>query len=196
MTRTPRFGASAGPCERGGGGTHKISRFGHSAAAGSAVSSVPSACLRANRAAAPSGSGPPLTRAGRPRPQGVRARGSAADDDRQRRRRRIQRRMAQRSARRDSAPRSSAAPASTRTLKAAVQDAQNFQELAPAEPLGERLHLRGGDGPARKNGQTWGRIGRRKSPRIACTHPRMRVIHTPMHSGCTHISIPVCTTCP
>jgi hypothetical protein len=57
----PRVGASAGPCERGGGGTHSRLRFGQSTAAGSAASSVSPAHLRAHRAAAPGGSGPPRT---------------------------------------------------------------------------------------------------------------------------------------
>jgi hypothetical protein len=87
-----------GRCERGGGGTHISFRLGHSAAAGSAASSVLCASLRAHRAAAPGGSGPPLTRAGRPRAPAKRARGSAAADDRQRPRRRIQRRMVRPSA--------------------------------------------------------------------------------------------------
>jgi hypothetical protein len=73
--------------------------------------------------------------------------------------------------------------------------AQFVQELALADPLGERLHLRGGDVPAahrarvrprllRNNGQTRGRTGRshRKSPRIARTHTRMCVIDTPTRS--------------
>jgi hypothetical protein len=58
-------------------------------------------------------------------------------------------------------------------------DAQFLQELALAERLGERLHLRGEDGsaahrarvrprPPRDNGWTWGRTGRThgKSPRM------------------------------
>jgi hypothetical protein len=67
-----------GRCERGGGGTHSCFRLGHSAAAGSAASSVLYAHLRANRAAAPGGSGPPRPRAGRPRAPAMLARGSAA----------------------------------------------------------------------------------------------------------------------
>jgi hypothetical protein len=73
----PRVGASAGTCERGGAGTHSFLRFGQSAAAGSAASSVLDASLRAHRPAAPGGPGPPLTRAGRPRAPAMRARGSA-----------------------------------------------------------------------------------------------------------------------
>ncbi len=65
--------ASAGPCERGGGGTHSFFRLGQSTAAGSAASSVLYAYLRANRAAAPSGSGPPQKRAGRTRAPAMRA---------------------------------------------------------------------------------------------------------------------------
>ncbi len=58
-TRRPIGGAVF---RRGGGGTHRILRLGQSAAAGSAASSVLPASLRANRAAAPGGSGPPLAR--------------------------------------------------------------------------------------------------------------------------------------
>ena len=55
----PAHSAGAG-VKRGGGGTHRILRLGQSAAAGSAASSVSPAFLRADRAAAPGGSGPPL----------------------------------------------------------------------------------------------------------------------------------------
>ncbi len=110
----PRRRSRQGRCERGGEGTHRYFNLGQSAAAGSAASSVPPASLRANRAAAPCGSGtplnarraafgPPRTRTCRTRAPAMRARGSAEADDRQRHRRRIQRRMVRPSARRGSA---------------------------------------------------------------------------------------------
>jgi hypothetical protein len=118
LTTRPRGGASAGPCERGGGGPHSVFRLGQSAAAGSAASSVSSASLRANRAAAPGGSGPPRTRAGRLRAPDTRARGrrpttgnAAAASNAAR---------LGPSARRGSATRSSAAPAPPRTRTAAA----------------------------------------------------------------------------
>ena len=81
-------------------------------------------------------------------------------------------------------------------IRRRARDAQALQELALAERLGERPHLRGGDEPAahrarvrprppRDQGRTWGRTGRRhrKSPRIARTHTRVRVMDTPVHTA-------------
>jgi hypothetical protein len=149
----PRVGASARPRERGGAGTHSFLRLGQSAAAGSAASSVKYATLRASCAAVPGGSGPPLTaRRSAARASHARAglgrrptTGNAAASNAAR---------LGPSARRGSATRRSAAPAPPRTRTAAAaagRDAQFLQELEPAEPLGERPHLRGGDGPAVHN---------------------------------------------
>jgi hypothetical protein len=137
---SPRVVASVGPCERDGAGTHNLFRLGQSTAAGSAASSVLYATLRANRAAAPGGSGPPRPRAGRPRAPDMRVAdwSSAAADDRQRRRRRhrIQRRAArpQRPARqRHAQQRSAGTAANAQGGGAAGPDAQGLQELALAE---------------------------------------------------------------
>jgi hypothetical protein len=91
--------------------------------------------------------------------------------------------------------RGSAAPAPPRRRLSGGRDAQGLQELALAERLGERLHLRGVDVPAshgvrvrlrppRDNGQPWGRTGRNHAKEVmhAGTHTRMRMIGTPMHS--------------
>ncbi len=146
MRRSTARHASAhrkGQCERGGGGTHSSFRLGQSTAAGSAASSVLSASLRADRAAAPGGSGPPRTRAGRPRRQPCARAARPTADDRQRRRGRIQRRAA-----RPQRPAQQRTAANAHGVQAAGANAQGLQELALAEPLGERLHLRGGDDPA------------------------------------------------
>jgi hypothetical protein len=93
-TRPTTVGASAGPCERGGGGTHRCFRLGQSAAAGSAASSVLPASLRADSAAGagrlrPKPGRAPVGNARQPCVRGARP----TADDRQRRRRRIQRRV-------------------------------------------------------------------------------------------------------
>ena len=58
----PCVGASARPRERGGGGTHRNWRFGHSTAAGSAASSVEDASLRATVRPRRAVSAPSVTR--------------------------------------------------------------------------------------------------------------------------------------
>ncbi len=132
-------------------GTHRILRLGQSAAAGSAASSVSYAYLRAHRAAAPGGAGPPRPRAGRPRAPAVRARRSADG-------RRPATPPPPHPTPRGSAPApGAAAPRAARSAGTAAiahgggrraRDAQLHQELALAERLGERRHLRGVDGPA------------------------------------------------
>jgi hypothetical protein len=144
----PRVGASAGPCERGGAGTHSEMRSGQSTVAGSAASSLLDASLRAHCAAAPGGSGPPLTarrsaartshahaglgrgrRPETPPPPHPTPRGSALAPG-------------------AAAPRAAAGTAANAHRRRRARDAQFPQELALAEPLGERIHLRGADGPA------------------------------------------------
>jgi hypothetical protein len=77
-----------------------------------------------------------------------------------------------------------------------ARDAQGLQELAPAEPLGERLHLRGADAPAVHRvrvrpapaAQPMGGRGDERAeamerrPRMPYTRTRMRVIGTPVRS--------------
>jgi hypothetical protein len=187
----PRVGASAGPCERGGGRTHSVLRLGQSAAAGSAASSELAAYLRANRAAAPGGSGPPPT---------MRARGSAAADDRQRRRRRIQRRAApapgaaapraaaQRRHRRDRARRRR--PARThRVSKSLHWPSDSGSAFTFVEEMALPRTARAcGPRPPRNNGQTWGRTGRshgKETTHALNTHPHVRDKHTDAFGAAT-----------
>jgi hypothetical protein len=190
-----------GRCERGGGGTHSVFNFGQSAAAGSAASSVVCACLRAHpcgragrcsadRERAPVGrSRQPCARARlgqRPTTGSAAAAASNAGAERpQRPARQCHAAAAQRRHRRERARR-----------RRRARDAQFLQELAPAERLGERLHLRGVDGPAAHRARvrpapTAQPMGRRGDERAkatgketthARTHTRMRVIGTPTRS--------------
>jgi hypothetical protein len=73
-------------------------------------------------------------------------------------------------------------------------DAQVLQELAPAEPLGERLHLREVDGPAARRARAAAPaarhradvcsngLGPRKVTPQARTHTRTHVIDPPVHT--------------
>jgi hypothetical protein len=186
------------------GGNHSIFSLGQSTAAGSAASSELDATLRADRAAAAGRLRPhPVPRAGRAARASHACAGlgrrrttgntAAAASNAARRRP---------SARRGSARGSSAVAAAARARRwRRRRDAQVLQELALAERLGERLHLRPGDGPAAHSAFACGRarratMGGRGDERAeamegdrACTHahPHARDRHTDAcgTGGCT-----------
>ena len=130
------------------------------------------------RAAAPGGSGPRLTRAGRPRAPAMRARA------RRGRGRRIQRRVARPSAARGtpSQQRNAGTAANAQGGRATGRDAQVLQELALAERLRERLHLRGVDEPAVRPCK----MGRRGLVRAEATESRHACTHTHPHAPDRH----------
>lgn len=188
----------SGPCERGGGGTHRYFRLGQSTAAGSAASSVLAAYLRATRAAAagrlrPTPHRAPVGSARRPRARGARRRpttGNAA--------------AAASNAARCGPAAGAAAHAQQRSAGTAANahggggrgthrvskslhwpsDSGSALTFVAAMDL-PRTARACGPRPPRDQGRTWGRTGRRhrKSPRIARTHTRVRVMDTPVHTA-------------
>jgi hypothetical protein len=145
--------------------THSSFRLGHSAATGSAASSVLDASLRANRAAAPSSSGPPLTRRATPPPRhptrrrAVQRPGAAAHAQRRQRRTLTRRRGG--GTGRTGTPRACTGRA---TRGAPERSWRRCPCRAPrARAARTRRATMGGRGGraqhARDNGQTWGRTG-------------------------------------
>ncbi len=186
--RPLRVGASAGPRERGGVVTHSCFRLGQSTAAGSAASSVVCASLRANRAAAPGGSGPPPDarqsaarasheRAGlgcgrrpatppppHPTPRGAApAPGAAAPRAAARRRHRRKR------ARRRGGGRGT--HSSSKSLHRPSDSGSTFTFVRAINLPEHRTRVR--PRPPRNDGQTWGRTGRSHAKET--THARASV---------------------
>ncbi len=144
----------------------------------------------------PGGSGQPRPRAGRPRAPAMRARGSAAPNDRQRRRRRTQRRAARPGARHGSATRSSAAPARPPTRTAAgrrrgthrVSKSLHWQSHSGSAftfvkwTSLPRTARACGPRPPRNHRRTWARTGRNHGEETTHARAHTRIAHD-RHTG-------------